>query len=124
MDRTKGLDAEARSFGELAVTTVSKNLIHVFYLSEQYRKLNVEGVAPTQIEKCGIIGAGVMGGGIAQLLSYSNIWVRLKDINYEALALGVRSAAKLYRDAVKKRRMKPYEATFKMDKITTTLDYG
>src|SRR3990167_8867141 len=124
MDRTNGLGAEARAFSELTATAISKNLIHVFYLSEQYRKLNVEGIAPKPIEKCGIIGAGVMGGGIAQLLSYSNIWVRLKDINYEALALGVRSAAKLYRDAVKKRRMKPYEAVVKMDKITPTLDYS
>ncbi|HBO96615.1 MAG TPA: hypothetical protein DD648_01010, partial [Candidatus Omnitrophica bacterium] len=124
LDRTRGLDTEARSFGELAVTAVSKNLIHVFYISEQYRKLNVEGIAPKPIKKCGILGAGVMGGGIAQLLSYSNIRVRLKDINYEALALGLRSAAKLYRDAVKKRRMKPYEAVVKMDKITTTLDYS
>ena len=124
LDRAKGLDAEARSFGELATTAISKNLIRVFYLSEQYRKLGVEGVSPKMIEKCGIIGAGVMGGGIAQLVSYTNIWVRLKDINYDALALGLKSAAKLYRDAVKKRRLKPYEAMVKMDKITTALDYS
>lgn len=124
MDRAKGLDTEARAFGELATTAISKNLIHVFYLSEQYRKLNVEGASPRPIEKCGIIGAGVMGGGIAQLLSYSNIWVRLKDINYEALALGLRSAAGLYRDAVKKRRMKPSEAAVRMGRITQTLDYS
>ena len=124
MDRARGLDTEARAFGELAATAISKNLIHVFYLSEQYRKLGADGVSPNQIEKCGIVGAGVMGGGIAQLLSCSNIWVRLKDINYEALALGMRSAAKLYRDAVKKRRMKPYEAVVKMGKITPTLDYS
>ncbi|MBI5149459.1 MAG: enoyl-CoA hydratase/isomerase family protein [Candidatus Omnitrophica bacterium] len=124
LDRTKGLEAEARGFGELATTAISKNLIHVFYISEQCRKLTVEGVSPARIEKCGVLGAGVMGGGIAQLLSYSDIWVRLKDINYDALALGVRSAAKLYRDAVKKRRMKPHEAVVKMDKITTTLDYS
>ncbi len=124
LDRTKGLDVEAREFSGLATTAVSKNLIHVFYLSEQYRKLNVEGITPKPVEKCGIIGAGVMGGGIAQLLSYTNIWVRLKDIDYEALALGVRSAAKLYRDAVKKRRMKPHEAAVKMGKITPTLDYS
>ncbi len=124
LGRAKGLDVEAREFGQLATTAISKNLIHIFYLSEQYRKLSVEGVSPQPVEKCGIIGAGVMGGGIAQLLSYSSIWVRLKDINYDALALGVRSAVKLYRDAVKKRRMKPYEATVKMDKITTTLDYS
>lgn len=124
LDRAKGLDVEAREFSGLATTAVSKNLIHVFYLSEQYRKLDVEGMTPKPVEKCGIIGAGVMGGGIAQLLSYANIWVRLKDINYEALALGVRSAAKLYRDAVKKRRMKPHEAVVKMDRITPTLDYS
>lgn len=124
LDRTKGLDVEAREFSRLATTAVSKNLIHVFYLSEQYRKLDVEGITPKPVEKCGIIGAGVMGGGIAQLLSCANIRVRLKDINSGALALGVRSAAKLYRDAVKKRRMKPHEAAVKMDKITPTLDYS
>ena len=124
VDRAEGLDIEARSFGELAATAISKNLIHVFYLSEEYRKLGVDGVSPKPIAKCGIIGAGVMGGGIAQLLSSTNIQVRLKDINYDALALGLQSAAKLYRDAVRKRRLKPHEATVKMDKITATLDYS
>lgn len=125
-NRSRGLTLEAEAFGELAVTETSKNLIHVFYLSEKYRKLSVSGaerLAPNTIVKCGIVGAGVMGGGIAQLLSYTDIWVRLKDINYDALALGLKSAAKLYRDAVKKRRLKPHEAIVKMDKITPTLDY-
>lgn len=124
MDRAAGLELEAKTFGELAITDISKNLIHVFYLSEHYRKLTVEGTNPQPVEKCGIIGAGIMGGGIAQLVSYCDIWVRLKDINYGALALGIKSAAKLYRDLVKKRRLRPYQAAAKMDKITTTLDYS
>ncbi len=125
-DRAKGLALESQAFGQLATTAISKNLIRVFYLAEKYRKLGVpdtEGLVSKAMTKCGIVGAGVMGGGIAQLFSYMDIWVRLKDIHYDALALGLKSAAKLYRDAVKRRRLKAHEAIVKMGKIASTIDY-
>lgn len=124
--RVQALALEAEAFGELVVTETSKNLIHVFYLSEKYRKLSVPGaenVRPRPVLKCGVVGAGVMGGGIAQLLSYKDIWVRLKDINYDALALGLKSASKIYRQALEKRQLKKHEAQLKMARITPTLDY-
>lgn len=125
--RAKGMDIEAKAFGELAVTDISKNLVKVFYLSEKYRRLKPEGaeeITPAPIHKCGVLGAGVMGGGIAQLLSYKGITVRLKDINYEALALGLRSASKIVQDGVRKRRIPKNEAANMMARITPTLDYS
>lgn len=125
--RDKGMNIEARAFGGLAVTDISKNLVKVFYLSEKYRRLKPEGAEETPatpIHKCGVLGAGVMGGGIAQLLSYKGINVRLKDVNYEALALGLRSANKIVQDGVKKRRIPKNEAVNMMARITPTLDYS
>jgi 3-hydroxyacyl-CoA dehydrogenase/enoyl-CoA hydratase/3-hydroxybutyryl-CoA epimerase len=125
--RDKGMDIEAMAFGELAATDISKNLIKVFHLCEKYRRLKpegAEGIVPAPVHKCGVLGAGVMGGGIAQLLSSKGIAVRLKDIHYEALALGLLSANKIVQDGVKKRRISENEAVNMMARITPTLDYS
>jgi 3-hydroxyacyl-CoA dehydrogenase/enoyl-CoA hydratase/3-hydroxybutyryl-CoA epimerase len=65
-----------------------------------------------------------MGGGIAQLLSYKGIWVRLKDVNYGAVIQGFRAASKLYNQLVKKRKLQPAQAERDMARITGTLDYS
>ena len=125
--REKGLEREAQEFGKLAVTDISKNLVQVFYLSEKFKKLkapDTDDIRPARIEKCGVCGAGTMGGGIAQLLSSRGIWVRLKDINYDAIALGIGAAAKIYRDAVKKRKMDGAQAQKGMARISGALDYS
>lgn len=127
VQRTEGLDIESKAFGELAITEISKNLVKVFYLSEKYRKLTVddaEKIKPVRITKCGICGAGIMGGGIAQLLSYKGIWVRLKDVHHAAIGQGFTVAAKLYKQSVKKRRMTKAQAYQSMARITGTLDYS
>jgi len=126
-DRAKGLDIEARAFGELASTGISKSLVKVFYMSEKYRKLtldNAKDVKPTPINKCGVLGAGIMGGGIAQLLSSKDIWTRLKDINYDAIAKGFQAAGKIYAQGVKKRKLKKPDAERKMAHITGSIDYS
>ncbi len=126
LPRAKALELEAKAFGELVVTGVSKNLIHLFYLSEKYKKLVVPGtenISPKTIARCGILGAGVMGGGIAHLLSSRGVWVRLKDINYDAIKKGFQAAYKVYRDEVKKRRIKPFELTERMGRISGSLTY-
>jgi len=127
LNRDKALAVESKIFGELAVTEISKNLVNVFYLSEKYKKLSIDdadGVKPETVTKVGVCGAGIMGGGIAQLLSFKGIWVRLKDVNHEAVAQGFKAAAKLYNQLVKKRRMKPAQAQKNMARITGTLDYS
>lgn len=127
LDRRRGLDIESRGFGELAVTSISKNLVHVFYLSEKYRKLSVEGaeqIKPQPINRAAVLGAGVMGGGIAQAFSNKDIFTRLKDINLDAVAKGFQAAGKIYTDALKRKRMKKHEVEAKMARITGTTDYS
>ena len=57
-------------------------------------------------------------------MSAKGIWVRLKDVNYQALANGLKAAHKIYQEAVKKRRLKKSEAERSMGQITPTLDYS
>lgn len=125
--REKVLDAESKAFGQLVIGDVCKNLIKVFYLTERYKKLmppECVNLKPRPIKKCGVLGAGVMGGGIAQILSYNDIQARVKDINYDALAKGLQAAAKVYQQLVQRKRMKPSAVTVKMAKIGTTVDFS
>jgi 3-hydroxyacyl-CoA dehydrogenase/enoyl-CoA hydratase/3-hydroxybutyryl-CoA epimerase len=114
---------ESASFSELAVTEVSKNLIQVFFLSEKYKKQRwtQSSVTSDGIKKCGVIGAGVMGGGIAQLVSFREIPVRVKDISEKALAGALKEAQSLYQKALKRRKLKKHELENKMNLISVGL---
>jgi 3-hydroxyacyl-CoA dehydrogenase / enoyl-CoA hydratase / 3-hydroxybutyryl-CoA epimerase len=127
LDRRAALEIESSEFAKLAVTPLSKNLVKVFYLSEKFKKLSVPGaeaVKPQPVRKAGVIGAGIMGGGVAQLLSNRGVWVRLKDINHDAIAKGLKAAYDVYQQSVKRRRLKPSELAVKMAMINGTLDYS
>ncbi|HVR75788.1 MAG TPA: 3-hydroxyacyl-CoA dehydrogenase NAD-binding domain-containing protein [Planctomycetota bacterium] len=69
-----------------------------------------------------VLGAGVMGGGIAALLARNNFRVRLKDIRREALELGLQKAAELYTTLVKRRRITRRSAANYMAMISATTD--
>jgi len=119
----KALDREARVFSELGINPITKNLISVFYLIEKYKKAKWSDAAPVKINKCGLLGAGVMGGGIAQLLSFCGIPVRMKDLNYQALGRGLKQAKEVYDYAVKKKKIKPSQAAMGMGLISPTTTY-
>lgn len=123
--RRAALDIESTAFAGLAVTPVSKNLVKLYYLTEKFKKLSIPGApASMPVMKAGVIGAGIMGGGIAQLLSNRGVWVRLKDINHDAIAKGLKAAYDVYKDALKRKRMKPGEAAARMAMISGTLDHS
>lgn len=127
MSRARSLDIESTAFAELAVTPLSKNCVSVFYLQEKFKKLTVPGlenIQPAVIKKGAVIGAGIMGGGIAQLFSNRGVWVRLKDINLDAIAKGLKAAYDVYAAGMKRRRVKPHELAAKMAMISGTLDYS
>jgi len=72
------------------------------------------------IYKVGVIGAGTMGAGIAQVISYSGTPVVLKEINAEFLERGMTTIRKIYEGRVAKKRMTPEELEEKMKLITPT----
>ncbi|MEK7375816.1 MAG: 3-hydroxyacyl-CoA dehydrogenase NAD-binding domain-containing protein, partial [Candidatus Margulisiibacteriota bacterium] len=127
----KALEREAKAFGRLVITDVSKNLVSIFFLNEKYKKerwvdacLAGRQAVPLPVKKCAVLGAGVMGGGIAQLFSFNGIPVRMKDINWQALLSGLRAAKKVYDGARKRRKIKQAQAINGMALISPTLDYS
>jgi 3-hydroxyacyl-CoA dehydrogenase/enoyl-CoA hydratase/3-hydroxybutyryl-CoA epimerase len=65
-----------------------------------------------------------MGGGIAQVLAYRGLGIRLKDIKNDAIGLGLRHAWEAFEGLVRKRRLTMREAKKMMDNISPTLDYS
>lgn len=120
----KALEREAKVFGELVITPVSKNLIAIFYLIEKYKKAKWAEGTPRKIHQCAVLGAGVMGGGIAQAFSAYGLAVRMKDLNYLALGRGLKQAKEVYDYAVKKRKLKSAQAVSGMGLISVATDYS
>src|ERR1051326_1652546 len=125
-------ELEARKFSEVAVTPESKNLIRVFFLREENKKLTVDAwfpkdqASPTKlarIQRVGVIGAGVMGSGIAQWCSARGFEVRLRDVKPEFVAKGIQNIARLYQEGVQRRKLTPREAQRAMARITATTDW-
>ena len=122
----EALKREARAFSQLAVTPVSKRLIELFQLAESVKKTNGVGedVKAVKVERAAVLGAGVMGGGIAWAFANKDIPVRMKDLNYDAVALGYQQAADNFGFALKKRRLTKTQFMGKMGQISGTLDYS
>ncbi len=119
----ESLAIEARALGDLIVTDVSKNLIHVFRLNEAAKKSPVTA-KPRAVERVAVLGAGVMGGGVAQLLAYRGYTARMKDIKPEAIGLGLKHAWDAFNKQVKRRRLDRRDAQKMMQRISPTLDYS
>ncbi|HTL71296.1 MAG TPA: 3-hydroxyacyl-CoA dehydrogenase NAD-binding domain-containing protein [Candidatus Eisenbacteria bacterium] len=114
---------ESEHFARLGATDVSKNLIQVFFLTEKYKKTRWTSAPAVSdgVRKCGVVGAGVMGGGIAQLVSARDIPVRVKDLNDKALSGALKEASSIYRGALKRRKLRPWQVESKMALISTGL---
>jgi len=126
MEIDEALKREAKAFAVLAVTPVSKRLIELFQLSESVKKTNGVGpeVQARKVNHAGLLGAGVMGGGIAWAFANKDIPVRMKDIKQESVNLGYQQAAENFGFALKKRKLTKNQYMGKMGMISGTLDYS
>ncbi|HEX4824664.1 MAG TPA: 3-hydroxyacyl-CoA dehydrogenase NAD-binding domain-containing protein [Candidatus Polarisedimenticolaceae bacterium] len=120
---SQGLDLEARIVGELVPTRTSKNLIWIFK-SQSALKKDAGGIValPRKVRRAAVLGAGIMGGGIAQLIADKGIPVRMKDVRGEALLTALRHASGLWKEQVVRKRLSPREMRQKLGFIAPTLD--
>lgn len=127
-DRSEALRVEREAFCDLAVTDISRHLIHVFYLMEMVKKQTglPEGATSTAkpVSHLGILGAGTMGGGIAYVAADKGIHVRMKDITNDALARGFKHAYDLWAKMLKRKRLNKFEFQQKLDLVTGGLDFA
>jgi len=122
----KAFELEARALGKLITTDICKNLAQLFLWTEAIKKengLEDATISGQQVQKTGILGAGVMGGGIAQLFAAKDIPVRLKDVQHAMLAKAYQQAADVLKGQVRRRRLTRLEAKQVMGRISGSTDY-
>ncbi len=126
--RLAGLAAEARAFGELVVSPESRQLVNLFFATTELKKdrgTDDAGVDARDIAKVCVLGAGLMGAGIAQVtITKAGIPVRLKDRDDAGIAAGLAHVHKLLDARVKKRAMSPLQRAQALALLTGTTRYS
>ena len=114
------LEIEADGFAALATTDVAAALVGVF-LSDQLltkKAKQWEKSADKPVKQAAVLGAGIMGGGIAYQSAYRGVPIKMKDIAQEGLDLGLSEANKLLAKRVARGRMTATE----MGQVLTSID--
>ena len=123
----KGLEREARLFGELAVSEVSKRLIDIFFATTALKKdsgVDDPAVKPRQVENVGVLGGGLMGSGIAFVTVGAGPTVRVREKDDAAAARALASVRGLLDERVKRRSMTPLERASTMRLLTATTSWA
>jgi len=125
MDKTAALAAEADLLGEVVHTQAADALVRVF-LNDQAVKRKGRGYrdAGRPVRRAAVLGAGIMGGGIAYTSAARGVPVILKDIVPRALDLGMAEAGKLAAKQVSAGRMTARKADAVVSSIRPQLDYA
>jgi len=118
----KSFEAEARAAAPLAVSATCKNLIGIFRASEEAKKQGrgPDGRPRRTPERAGVLGAGVMGRGIASLLAERGIATRLFDVVPAALDAALAEHRRAAQESRRKRRAPAREATEAIDRLDAT----
>jgi len=118
------LEIEAEGFAELAKSPEATALIGLF-LGDQLLKKKAKSSTKIAepVNRAAVIGAGIMGGGVAYQSSYKGIPIAMKDIVQSQLDLGMSEATKIMHKQVERGRMKADKMAQVLIGITPTLSY-
>ena len=118
----RGLQREAQAIAELGTGEVCKNLVRIFELMEGAKKLGklADGSDAAPIEHGGVLGAGVMGGGIASLMADKGIATRLFDISSDGLDVAVVQHRADLAKQKKRRRLDAAQHDAALDRLDRT----
>jgi 3-hydroxyacyl-CoA dehydrogenase / enoyl-CoA hydratase / 3-hydroxybutyryl-CoA epimerase len=125
-----GLREEARLFGEMAVTDVSRQLVFLFFASNSLKKdPGVSGTpahipAPRAVRRLGVLGSGFMGAGIASIAIQHDTVVRLKDTDAAHLGKGLAAIRGVLDERVSRRQITRAQADDLMTLVGPTTDYS
>jgi len=125
MSLEDALDVEAEGFAELATTDEATALVGIFLSDQMLGKVakGWEKKAYKKIERAAVLGAGIMGGGIAYQSSLKGVPIKMKDIAQDGLDLGLGEANQLLAKRVSRGRMSPGKMGDILNNIEPTLSY-
>lgn len=122
MSLEDGLKVEVEVFAPLATSTISKNLIELFFTSERLKKEHFSDAKPKTIERAAVIGVGTMGSGIAWALVHRDIPVRLGARKMPSIAKAMAKMMKSFESIKRRGRLTDREIGLKMDRVTHATD--
>ena len=122
---SSGYAAEAKAFGELAMTPQSQALRSIFFASNDVKKDPGSKAEPAPLRAIGVLGGGLMGGGIAFVTaSKGKLPVRIKDINPKGINHALQYSWQNLDQKVKRRHIKASERDKTLATISGTTDYS
>jgi 3-hydroxyacyl-CoA dehydrogenase/enoyl-CoA hydratase/3-hydroxybutyryl-CoA epimerase/enoyl-CoA isomerase len=123
--RDEALKIEGQAFAKVAKTPQADALIGLF-LNDQFLKKKAKAASKIAkpIKQAAVLGAGIMGGGIAYQSASKGTPIIMKDIADKALDLGMSEANKLLSKQVERKKLKPEQAGEVLADIRPTLNYG
>ena len=125
----KGLEVERAGFAELALTPESQQLRSIYFATTELKKdTGVDGNPENlsrPIKKVGVLGAGLMGAGIAYVsMKNAGTKVRLKDRDIEGVGRGISYINNLLKKQLNRRRISDLEKRQLQSKLSSTADYS
>jgi 3-hydroxyacyl-CoA dehydrogenase / enoyl-CoA hydratase / 3-hydroxybutyryl-CoA epimerase / enoyl-CoA isomerase len=123
--REDALKIEAAAFARMAKTPTAFNLVTIF-LGDQFVGKVAKKLAKTapKVESAAVLGAGIMGGGIAYQSASRGIPIVMKDIQEKAITIGLSEAEKLLVKRVERGKMTTAGMAEVLTRIRPTLSFG
>ncbi|WP_104201642.1 fatty acid oxidation complex subunit alpha FadB [Billgrantia saliphila] len=124
-ERARAQAIEAKAFAKLALTDVCYNLVGLF-LNDQVvkKKAGKYEKQAKAVKQTAVLGAGIMGGGIAYQSASKGTPILMKDIKEEAIELGLKESRKLFAKQVERGKLSTEQMAEKLTHIRPTLSYG
>lgn len=125
--RRRALDLERQALGRTASSRVCRNLVGIYFAREAARHPPAGPAAlstPLAVSRAAVIGAGVMGGKIAWLFAHHDIPAVMKDVSWDAVQKGFRSAFETFRELADRGRVDLRGITMGMHRLSGAVDYA
>jgi 3-hydroxyacyl-CoA dehydrogenase/enoyl-CoA hydratase/3-hydroxybutyryl-CoA epimerase len=118
-----GLAAERAAISRLAMTPACRNLVGLFIATEQIRRVPAPENGRAEVQKIGVVGAGIMGAGIAQLAALKGCQVVVQEVNEAALGAGMTRITDLFRKAAERGILAGAEAERRLSAVKGTVNW-
>ena len=120
-----GYRLESENFADLVMSDESAQLRRLFFATTVMKKeQGVAAIKPEKINKAGVLGGGLMGGGIAFVTATkANVPVRVKDINHKGISQALKYSFQILNKKVKRRFLLNSEMQKQMAMITGSVEY-
>ncbi len=123
--RDTALPFESESFVKLAKTDVAESLVGIFLKDQQLNRAAKKAMAAAaKVEQAAVLGAGIMGGGVAYQSASNGVPIVMKDIRQEALDDGLEEVGKLLNKQLQRGKLKPEGMANVLNAIQPALSYG